>query len=69
MAARCLLTVSLALGASAARRGAKSAAVADPNCVVTSTSVDGTEEQRDCFLVSDSDMKPGTKGRFESCTQ
>lgn len=56
--------VTLALAAS---RKAKPVPATD--CFVTSTSVDGTEEPRDCFILSADEVKPGTKGRFESCTQ
>ena len=41
----------------------------DPDCIVTSTAVDGTKEGRECYVLSDEQIKPGTKGRFESCTQ
>ena len=61
-----VFAATLALAAGARR---KAAAVPDPNCIVTSTSVDGTEESRDCFMVSAAEQQPGTKGRFESCTQ
>ena len=47
----------------------KTSAVPATDCIVTSTSVDGTEEPRDCYLIDAAEMKPGTKGMFESCTQ
>ncbi len=61
-----LLVVSLALAAGATRRAK---AVPSEDCIVTSTSVDGIEERRDCYVLTESETKPGTKGRFESCTQ
>ena len=64
MALSALTTLVLVLGA---KKGNKLTPATD--CIVTSTSVDGTEEPRDCFLLSEQDTKPGTKGRFESCTQ
>jgi len=62
-----LVLASLALAAGAKRN--KAAGVPLSDCIVTSTAVDGTEERRECFLMADEDLKPGTKGRFESCTQ
>ena len=62
------MLVHLVVAALAATKR-KASAVPDPDCIVTSTTVDGTEEKRDCYLLSDTEMKPGTKGRFESCTQ
>ena len=68
MQGRALLLVgALALAGAAKKKGG--GAVIDPDCVVTSTSVDGTEETRDCYMITASEMTPGTKGRFESCTQ
>ena len=61
-----LLAVTLALAAGATKR---TKAVPSTDCIVTSTAVDGTQESRDCYVLSDSQIKPGTKGRFESCTQ
>lgn len=55
------------LVALAAARRAKPVPATD--CFVTSTAVDGTEEKRDCFILSEEETKPGSKGRFESCTQ
>ena len=66
MAAARLLLASLAVAAGA-KRSKNGVPLAD--CIVTSTALDGTEERRECYLMSDSEMKPGTKGRFESCTQ
>lgn len=41
------------------------------DCKVTSKYPDGTEVSRDCYVLSENapELKPGTKGRFESCTQ
>ena len=41
------------------------------DCMVTVTSADGTTEPRDCYVLdpSSKELKPGTKARFESCTQ
>jgi len=38
------------------------------DCIVTSTFEDGRQESRDCFIMSEEEMEPGTHGRFESCT-
>ena len=62
-----VLLASLALAGGAKKR--KPAEVPATDCIVTSTALDGTEETRDCFLLSESFSQPGTKGRFESCTQ
>ena len=60
-----LLIASLALASGVKRR----ASVPSEDCIVTSTSVDGTEETRDCFILSEKETKPGTRGKFQSCTQ
>ena len=41
------------------------------DCKVTSSYEDGTEVSRDCYVLSEdsAELRPGTKGRFESCTQ
>ncbi len=58
---------ALALAGAAKKRSG--GAVVDKDCIVTSTLLDGTEEPRDCYMLTDTEMQPGTKGRFESCTQ
>jgi len=54
------------LAAGAAKRGSQKPAT---DCFVTATYPDGREEPRECFVLSAEASKPGTKGRFESCTQ
>lgn len=41
------------------------------DCIVTSKYPDGTETQRDCYVLAENskELTDGTKGRFESCTQ
>jgi len=41
------------------------------DCIVTVTLSDGSTEPRDCYVMdaSSKDLQPGTKARFESCTQ
>ena len=62
----CALTV---LSLAAAAKKAKLQPSED--CKVTSTYADGTEVTRDCYVLSEdsAELRPGTKGRFESCTQ
>lgn len=57
----------VALAAFAA--AAKKAASGPQDCFVTSTWPDGRTEDRECIVLSDAAMKPGTKARFESCTR
>ena len=61
-----MLAATLVIASGAKRR---TNAVPSTDCIVTSTTVDGTEEKRDCYLLSEAEMQPGTKGRFQSCTQ
>jgi hypothetical protein len=65
MARVALFAMSLAL-AGAARKMQPS-----EDCIVTSKYPDGTEEQRDCYVLNENspELKAGTRGRFESCTQ
>ena len=51
--------------------GAKRKLQPSEDCQVTSTYPDGTEMKRDCYVLSEDspELKAGTKGRFESCTQ
>ena len=65
MAAGLVLTALLAAAA------AKSKARPSSDCVVTVTLSDGTTEPRDCYVMepNSKDLQPGTKARFESCTQ
>ena len=54
-----LLAVALAVGAAAQR----------DSCTAKAVYPDGSEEERECTLMSERQMAPGTKARFESCTQ
>ena len=61
-----MLAATLVIASGAKRR---TNAVPSTDCIVTSTTVDGAEERRDCFVLAEAELQPGTKGRFESCTQ
>jgi len=60
--------LAVAVVAALAAKGRKPAQL-DPNCIVTSILPDGTEEPRECYSMGVEDLKPGTKGVFQSCTQ
>ena len=66
MAVAKLLLVTL--GVAVAR---KAKLTPSDECTVTSKFTDGTEIIRDCYVLEPNakDLLPGTKGRFESCTQ
>lgn len=66
-AMRLLALSALVLSASAGKRKLQPS----EDCLVTSTYPDGTQMTRDCFVLSEgsAELKSGTKGRFESCTQ
>lgn len=59
-----LLLVSIAVAAAAKAKPSE-------DCIVTSTFADGSTEQRDCYVLdpTSKELQPGTKARFESCTQ
>ena len=57
--AKMLLAVALAVAAAAQR----------DSCTAKAVYPDGSEEERECTLMSERQMAPGTKARFESCTQ
>ena len=59
---RVLLAVLVAAGA-AQRRSSSS------DCTAKAVYPDGTEEERECTLMNEKQLAPGTKARFESCTQ
>ena len=58
-----LVALTAALLAAGGRRSSGS-----KSCEVVSTWPDGREEVRDCEVLGDKFLAPGTKGRFESCT-
>ena len=62
-----LLVVALAATAVAAKRPKLTPS---EDCIVTSTK-DGETVTRDCYVLNEDspELKPATKGRFESCTQ
>ena len=68
MGALRLLTLSAIMVSAGA---AKRKLTPSEDCIVTSTYPDGTKTQRDCYVLSENspELRPGTKGRFESCTQ
>jgi len=61
--------VAVAVVAALAAKAKKSGPKLDPSCEVKAIYADGTEEPRDCYSLSASEIKPGTKGMFQSCTQ
>ena len=67
MALARLLAMTLAVSAGAAKKKMQPSA----DCMVTSAYPDGTEIKRDCYVLNEdsAELKPGTRGRFESCTQ
>lgn len=67
MALAKLLAVTLAVSASAAKKKMQPST----DCMVTSSYPDGTEIKRDCYVLNEGspELKAGTRGRFESCTQ
>ena len=54
------MLLAVALAVAAAQRD---------SCTAKAVYPDGSEEERECTLMSERQMAPGTKARFESCTQ